>query len=372
VNLHSKRGIYNINKIDSIVFKQMTTPHTISMDELPHGRSDTIYYLNIFTATIHLISGVTIRIIADQLDPTPPIVPRDNTATPYLPAVCFDLDDDEGRPQFQIEPQSVAETRPYLTALVVTFFFLSAGFQYAQSWEKDKYIRRVTTNDVNILRYVEYSLSASVMMVLIACAVSVYDVFTHILIFTCTFLCMMLGLVADFIRVLRRTMHSVLEPDDGEQDEKDGQESQVFFGPELSRLSTDQRDHLTECIRDGGRLMWGLHFMGWVAIMVPYLAVFMVAYFNTGYRGWECLEKVGDDVEMVPWPITLIIISQFFLFSSFGVVQLVQFYASWRDGPRTAEYREKIGINTEMAFIILSLTAKSLLGWVAATQIIFA
>jgi hypothetical protein len=181
----------------------------------------------------------------------------------------------------------------------------------------------------------------------------------------------MLGLVADFIRVLRRTMHSVLVPEDGEQGEQGGQGELVRLEPKLPRLQTAQRRYLEKCIRDGGRLMWGLHFMGWVAIMVPYLAVFMVAYFNTGYRGWDCLKNVGDDTEMVPWPITLIIISQFFLFSSFGVVQVVQFYVSWDDGPRTAEVRKKIGISTEMAFIILSLTAKSLLGWVAATQIIF-
>jgi len=338
---------------------------------------DTLYYLNICTATIHLISGVIISIGARGLDPVAPSLSSGNSTGPYLPAVCFGPTPGGGRPRFHIEPESVAETRDYLTTLVVTFFLLSAGFQYAQSWNKQEYSQRVKSNGVNELRYVEYSISASVMMILIACVVGVYDVFTHILIFTCTFLCMMLGLVADFVRVLTENMKTVnktciiqdtsTERDDEQSAGRYGNEKQSLV-PVSNTPSADDRTLIEECIRHGEWLMWGIHGLGWVAIMVPYLAVFMVAYFNTIHRSWDCLANLGTSVPEVPWFVTLIIVIQLGLFSSFGVVQIVQFYKSGKKNYNA----EAVGIYTELAFITLSLAAKSLLGWLAATQIIFA
>jgi hypothetical protein len=329
---------------------------------VPSG--NTIYYLNLITATAHLISGVTILLIARGLDPSPESGSSMETISPYLPAVCFEAArEGGGRPEFNMQPESVVETRGYLTTLVVAFFYLSAGFQYAQSWEKDKYLTRVKSNDVNICRYVEYSLSASVMMVLIGMVVGVYDIFTHILVFTCTFLCMILGLVADFLRVMHGNM----------KEANRNQRSNTGLAQEETKKLIDgypnpDSTHIEECIKHTELLMWGVHFLGWIAIMVPYLAVFMVAYFRTANRSWECLQDLGPEAPDIPWFVTPIILSQFLLFSVFGIVQTVQFYKSGKEHPEV----EKIGIYTELAFILLSLIAKSVLGWLAATQIIFA
>jgi Heliorhodopsin len=325
------------------------------MNTSPHQKMpiqfETIYRVNIFTATVHMISGVVILISTIDDDPVAPALSSGNSTGPYLPAVCFSAIRNGSRPHFHVEPEAAVESEDYITALVVTFFLLSAAFQYAQSWNKDAYSARVKSNDVNILRYIEYSLSASVMMILIACIVGVYDVFTHILIFTCTFLCMMLGLVADFIRVLTASLKTLTS-------------SQT--STEYTRLlPQDESTVLEKCVTDGGFLMWGVHLMGWVAIIVPY-AVFIYAYVNTAYRNWHCLENPSD--MKVPWFVSFIIVLQGCLFSSFGVVQTVQFYTAGTMGNNA----EDVGTYTEMTFILLSLIAKSLLGWIAASQIIFA
>jgi hypothetical protein len=321
---------------------------------------DVIYYLNLFTATIHLISGAFISIRAAGLNPVIPSNSTRNFVGPYLPAVCYEPppNGERGRPAIYIEPESAAEAREYITILVVMFFFLSAGFQYAQSLNKNKYRDRVQTNDVNILRYVEYSISASVMMILIACVVGVYDVFTHILVFTCTFLCMILGLFADFFRTLKESMGRVSDSDVTTTNSPDPNNTE----------NRDSETLLKKCIRDTGYLMWGLHWLGWVAILVPYFGVFMVAYTRTAEKSWECLEKQSGVLPDVPGWVTGIIVGQFLLFASFGVVQIVQFYLS--GFPNYS--KGLVGSGTELAFILLSLIAKSILGWVAAAQIIFA
>jgi uncharacterized membrane protein len=333
-----------------------------------------LYYLNVFTATVHLISGSYISFRASTLEPIPASASKNSTG-PYLPAVCFDPPEGRGRPRFYIEPEPVAEYREYITTLVVMFFMLSAFFQYAQCLSKKAYRNRIESNGVNELRYVEYCISASVMMILIACVVGIFDVFTHILIFTLSFLCMILGLIADFVRKLTETMNEVRESLVDTTSENSSSPTDVFANVSITGSSSEatvqllnRTSGLDDCIKHGGFIMWGLHFLGWVAILVPYFAVFFVAYFTSVNKNWECLDKNDPDLPDVPQWVTYIIFGQFFLFSVFGVVQTVQFYQS-----RNVKTNKKsVGIGTELAFILLSLLSKSILGWIAAAQIIFA
>lgn len=365
---------------------------------------DHLYYFNLFTATIHLISGVSIWVMASLLDPVSPSISASsrNSTGPYLPAVCFDPPPGSpqmsnatdmnhtnmnhttmnlttmnetiafvrgSRPRFYIEPEPFAEARDYIATIVVMFFLLSAIFQYTQCIFKTAYKQRIEVNGVNELRYVEYCLSASLMMILIACVVGVFDVFTHILLFTCTFLCMILGLVADFVRVLTATMKEVNENEPTTASAESIINARIFPSQAVGETQklVESRPSLNLAITHGGWIMWGLHFMGWVAILVPYFAVFMVAYFTTASKSWDCLQKQAGDLPDVPPFVTWIIFVQFLLFASFGGVQFVQFYMAGIPNYN----KESVGTGTELAFIILSLGAKSILGWVAASQIIF-
>lgn len=311
-----------------------------------------IYGLNFFTAALHATSATIIALVY-MGNPNSAVPETSAFTSPYLPAVCFTptqagvvVADTRYRPGFHVNLEEFVGLKTYLAFIVVFFFAFSAAFQVAQGAMKGKYMDRVVNNRVNLLRYVEYSLSASLMMVAIACVLMIYDFFTHILIFTLTFLCMHIGLVADFIRVLQDSLTKISEATD------DGAQMQVEIRP-------------SDCIKDLGKLKWFTHWLGWIAIMVPYVAVFFLNYFREVLMSADCMQDlpIGTTVPSLPLVVHIIVIVQFLLFSVFGFVQYRQF--SRKDSP------EKIGLATEHSFIILSLVSKSILGWLIAFNVLF-
>ena len=311
-----------------------------------------IYGLNFFTAAVHATSATIIALVY-MGNPSPVSLESRESTSPYLPAVCFTprpanavAIDPSHRPGFSVRLEEFIELKTYLAFIVVLFFALSAAFQAAQGARKAKYRDRVVNNRVNLLRYVEYSLSASLMMVGIACTLMIYDFFTHVLIFALTFLCMHIGLVADFLRVLQNSLTRIKEATEGVQ--------------------MDVEIHPSTCIKDLGKLKWFTHWLGWIAIMVPYIAVFAVNYLRSALRSADCMRNLPADtvIPSIPLFVHFVLASQFTLFSIFGFVQYRQFSRKDSD--------EKIGLATEHSFIILSLVAKSLLGWLLAFNVLFA
>ncbi|KAJ1466807.1 hypothetical protein T484DRAFT_1756353 [Baffinella frigidus] len=325
---------------------------------------DLIYGLNFLTAGVHAISALIILVMFMSSEPSPSL-DEVGGITVYLPSVCYTPDrNNEGRPTFTLEPQPVVSVKTYFAVIVILFFVLSAGFQFAAGIRKNGYRKRLVRNDVNIWRYAEYSLSASLMMVAIACVLTVYDFFTHMLVFLCTFLCMHLGLVADFLRYLQGTLHFGISQDLG--------------------LGTEAYETAVNCVTSVKHLKWFVHVLSWAAIFVPYFCVFFVGYGFTAFALWDCLADLPDDARDMPFYVHMIVILQFLLFNIFGVVQLMQFLSNTGETtPKTesALYRwfgygvvetvQKVGIRTEHRFILLSLIAKSLLGWLIAANLIF-
>jgi hypothetical protein len=121
------------------------------------------------------------------------------------------------------------------------------------------------------------------------------------------------------------------------------------------------------------KLKWFTHALSWVAIMVPYLCVFFVVYMFTANNEWTCLSGMTNGPEMPGW-VHGIVVGQFILFSIFGLVQVTQFCSNTRPdgGFEEAEKRiEVVGIRTEYRFVLLSLIAKTMLGWLIAYNVIF-
>ena len=372
---------------------------------------ETLYYYNFFTAGLHLASAVIIFIISRNLEPQFAQIQEGLTrnftdvSAPYIAAVCIlnrtqmDINSTDFRDRrgwVYVEPEQTFDRRVYFAVLIVIFFSLSAVFQGGQGCFKESYKKRVESNGVNLVRYIEYSLSASVMMVAIAAGIMIYDVYTHILVFTCTMLCMLLGLVADYIGTVERFI------------------CEEFPG--------DKWQKWIELLH---RLKWAVHLLGWVAILSPYILVFGVAYFRLLLKSSQCSQSQNASSDGPPEFVTYILLSQFLLFASFGVVQALQFcsYPQTEDKPDRTEdgidglkdghkevrkheetpknekpkkvrmYRperslkhpnnvvdendpyylqlKRIGIATEHRFITLSMVAKSVLGWFIVANIIF-
>jgi hypothetical protein len=306
----------------------------------------TIYALNAIAAVVHLVSAATI--IGISATRTPKVVnPNYTPIGPYLPAVCYAPPTAQTRPDFYIEVQDVFTPRNYLQFIVVSFFLLSGVFQMIPVFSKESYIERIKSNGCNNLRYIEYSISASVMIVGLACLVSVYDLFTHLLLFLSTFLCMLLGLAADHVRCLQKQII----------------DSKVLFlrGTTLLEPTATYDVKTSPIMLYLHNIKWALHVLGWVAILVPYAGVLLIAFFITASRGWDCFEGQIYERTMPDW-IYAAIILQLILFSVFGAVQLRQFAND--DMPN-------IGNLTEFHYVFLSLLSKSLLGWLVASNLLF-
>ena len=309
--------------------------------------AETIFVLNAIAAGLHLASAAAIiGISASRVEKVYDLDLNIKPLGPYVPAICYKPPTEETRPDFYIENQDVFTTRSYLQFIVISFFLLSAGFQMIPLINRGIYIKKITSNGCNTLRYVEYSISASVMIVGLACLVSVYDLYTHLLLFVTSFLCMMLGLAADHIRCIQKQIREY-----------------TGYSRETEPLMQGDTHpvQLVSIVENLHVIKWALHWLGWVAIIVPYVFVLLFAFFVTAARGWDCFEGQTFERKMPDW-IYAAVILQLILFSAFGAVQTRQF---------TNDNKPNIGLLTEFHFVFLSLLSKTLLGWLVASNLLF-
>jgi hypothetical protein len=377
---------------------------------IPGFTWNVLYYFNFFTAMVHASSAIIILVLTINLDvssnseSSKDVMNHINQSVPiidgpYFPGICLFNVSNNTRPEMTIQPEQIFDVRVYFGVLITIFFALSAIFQAGQGIFATTYKTRVESNDVNFIRYIEYSLSASVMMVAIACSLSVFDIYTHFLVFTCSWLCMMLGLVVDYLRMLECNLRwkSIYEV------------TQIDWSTILDDIS---------------RLKWFTHYLGWVAIFSPYFSVFFSAYSRVLLNSSACLKDLPSIADIIPTFVHVIVLSQLLLFSSFGIVQSLQLV----DNPKDTEGNDmlhpknhtqtlaqndniqklpsepmsdihqgltdettllasgqtmkdviimyeretmRIGIKTEVRFVTLSLIAKSLLGWLIASNLLF-
>ena len=167
------------------------------------------------------------------------------------------------------------------------------GYQYSKMVENGK----------NPLRFIEYSFSASIMLISIALLNGVTDINLITSIAILTSACQLCGLVVEFLENIA--------------------------------------------------LKWLLHFTGWLQ--------FIWAYGIIGHAFFKSIEVAKDN--STPGPpsfVYVIVIALFLLYSSFGFVQLFELIYHNNFDP----------FKKEKAYIILSLTAKLLLGWMIFSNVL--
>jgi len=307
-----------------------------------HPTAEWVWAISLGTALVHLVSAFAI--IPISLNSTTPKINGNFTqTTPYIPAFCFNGTNAEDSPIFTNNFGYVQTTKKtYLTSLVFTFFLLSAVFQLVDVFQKNSYIERIKNNKVCTLRYAEYSLSASVMMVAISCTLQIYDIFTHVLLFSCTALCMILGYVTDSIRTHQEFLQNVW--DEAALDKEFLSKAGVHLG-QLKKLK------------------WFTHRAGWFAIIAPFVIILWSFFRTINSVGCVAYPVIENDKTPLPIFVYMIVFSQIWLFSSFGLVQLQSFFPI-EDPCRS------IGILTEFHFVLLSIIAKSILGWIIVANIL--
>jgi hypothetical protein len=266
--------------------------------------------------------------------------------------VCWELEDDVL--SFSNVPERVWDRRDMIFCVVEGFFFLSFLFQGINGLMVEEYAKRVMNNGVQYLRFQEYSLSGSLALVGIALTVQINDLQTLFYIFFLSYTCMIFGLVSDNIRSVWR----------------DCKRFEMQLGGGNASFSA-----IPEQLR---WLMWYAHLVGWV----PLLAVFtclLVHFLTTANLGWSCLQSLplgsGSEVRSVPDFVVVLVVCTFVLYSSFGFVhvwQLRRDEAAQANAGDEYKLREATtGALIEGLFIFLSLTAKLILGFVIASNILF-
>jgi hypothetical protein len=96
-----------------------------------------------------------------------------------------------------LEPASIHLFTLSLPLLIITFLFMSALFHLFIATIYNKTYNANLARGINKARWIEYSLSASVMMVAIALLVGIYDLMSLVMIFALVAIMNLLGLVME-------------------------------------------------------------------------------------------------------------------------------------------------------------------------------
>jgi hypothetical protein len=210
--------------------------------------------------------------------------------------------------------------------LIVAFHFLSFVFQIIPIlFDKESaccHLKRCTALEYpyidyvkkgrNPIRFLEYSISASLMLLCIALLTGMRDANLLLSIALLCATCQVFGYVAETLFVEEKF-------------------------PSVRHIS---------------------HVAGWVTLMTSYAIIWV--YYGLANAN-------ASDGNGAPDFVHAIVVSMFLLFNSFGVVQLSQMYCGDKCCTR---FYNCVGKNSEASYIFLSIVAKTILGWVIYAQVL--
>lgn len=206
--------------------------------------------------------------------------------------------------------------------LVASFFFLSAIFQTVPAlvtpiwrWQ----LKLLLERNVQPLRWLEYSASASVMFVTFFILNGNQNVYLIVTAFALSFVMMMLGLVSEASAYFQRTVEYLSN----------------------GKMKRNALDYFLP------------HVLGWVPFGILWGLIYRSFVFG-----------ISHGSSKPPMWVYIVFASQIGIMAAFGANQLWQivdlFYVRASDFERQA----KIALRTEYIYVTLSLTAKSMLAWV--------
>ncbi len=252
--------------------------------ELTDDNASRLRKLNLGAGVLHLVTGLAMIVLGD-LDFELPVSGFNISGPPGTPLADGALNEFFGIP---------------LAAGVAAFSLLSALFHFLIALVVFPKYKSELRHGRNRFRWIEYALSSTLMMVLIAATTGITD------------LAALIGLA--FANV-----------------------SMIFFGWIMEMVnSTDDVKRKT--------VWWSPFWMGCVAGIGPWLAILVPLWFNVSQEGGE-----GP-----PGFVYGIIASIFFFFNTFAINQWLQY----RGKGRWADY-----LHGERVYIMLSFVAKSVLAW---------
>ena len=204
---------------------------------------------------------------------------------------------------------------------ICAFFFLSSAFQFTNG-----YLLNMNPEQPRLLHYLEYSISSSLIIMVMAVQVGVLDIFTLTSLFALFFGMNLFGACAELAMFVAET--KVRDPTEP-----------VIWGWSSAHL-------------------WLLpHLAGWVVFFFALIPI-LINY----HRGVDC----SDSGAGPPWYITIAIYGEVIFFLFFGVVQIYGLYKRtdnvFKQGNSSQE-RDRIIYTTDAMNIGASFVAKTSLCW---------
>jgi hypothetical protein len=239
-----------------------------------------LWWLNLAVGTAHLGQAALMVVLSNDLS---------------LPVVAGFLDDDPVRVQEGMAPETLFEV-PIGPAVSLFLLLAATDHLLVAAPRVREWYERNLARGINVARWAEYSLSASVMVVLIALFVGIRDVAA------------VLGLFG---------VNTAM----------------ILFGLLMERHQSP------------GRADWSAFWFGCLVGVVPWVAI------------WWYILGAGE----VPGFVYGITLTQMVLFAGFALNQALQYakVGRWR-----------WYLFGEAAYIVLSLTAKSLLAWLIYANVL--
>ena len=227
---------------------------------------------------------------------------------------------DSRSPDAYIQPISLYVTTYDTRWAIILFHFLSFAFQFGNSIQSDGYNQAFKLGETHLSHFLEYSISASVMITTMTVQLGVHDVYTLIGVFFNSWACMIFGFLA-----------------------------QILFDnntPKINILFVNWSPH------------WIAHIAGWVTLIISINAtVSSLGTFLSCMNGPE-----------LPGFVIPLIGAEIICFSVFGLIQISEFtykpHAETQHDNTNYETRVRWAFGTEFWYIVFSLIAKSILGFV--------
>ena len=308
---------------------------------------------------------------------------------------CAQNESDIGytRGEFVILPTESAESQELsLFYLIISFHLLSFFFQIILNTDyfRDYYVESVLKNGVNPVRFVEYSISASIMVVCLALISNILSLYALIGLGCLTAVTQLFGLLAECLFsdefLIDQPKNTITKEKNDTLFEKITFRQSEVQGVQGMRKTTKSKPRkkflLSVKLR---RLGWIAHFSGWVSMIAAYVGILLQQYFFSVDQN-----KQNNDVAPPEW-ITFLIFALATLFNIFGFTQVFQlclkdpYLNSWTgkkltcsgisddlsgDGKKIKCCGRSLNEAIELCYVLNSLTSKTILGWTIISNLL--
>lgn len=294
--------------------------------------------------------------------------------------------------------------------LIISFHMLSFAFQisipvldyiadrYNTSFGRGchtEYVKGVLVEGVNMLRFVEYSVSASIMLICLALISNILKLYSLIGLGVLTTATMLFGLVAEalfsdgYLQNIQDTVE-VEMPKQLFRRATFNNEFKTHAQPvEEFKFKNGAKDTLAISLR---RLGWVAHFAGWITMGAAYGGMLIQHFFWSVQKS----EEANPDGPSTPDFVRVLILSLAVLYNIFGFTQLFQLCAKdpwlgvWTgrryklpglkyagesrgagyDGKKISCCRVTLNEGVERFYVFNSLLTKTVLGWTIISQLL--